>query len=88
MKLKHLFNAGLVLTAVAILIFAAGGPALAKDIRISSCNAMTHPQNVGLTLFQNMVQQETGGKLKVKIYPNSQLGGERESVEQVKKQNP
>jgi len=84
LKLKHLFNAGLVLAAVTILIIAGGGPVLAKDIRISSCNAMTHPQNVGLTLFQNMVQQETGGKLKVKIYPNSQLGGERESVEQVK----
>jgi TRAP-type C4-dicarboxylate transport system substrate-binding protein len=84
LKLKHLFNTGLVLAAVTILIIAGGGPVLAKDIRISSCNAMTHPQNIGLTLFQNMVQQETGGKLKVKIYPNSQLGGERESVEQVK----
>jgi len=78
-------------TLCAIFVIAAfslfllwGGPAQAKDVRISSCNAMTHPQNIGLTVFKEMVEKGTNGQLTVKIYPNSQLGGERESVEQVK----
>ncbi len=73
-----------IIMAIAALVFFGVLPVQAKDVRISSCNAMTHPQNVGLSLFQVMVENGTNGALKVKIYPNSQLGGERESVEQVK----
>lgn len=54
------------------------------EIRISGCNSMEHPQTLGLSLFKTLIEEETGGKIQVKIYPNSQLGAERESVEQVK----
>ncbi|MDI3522563.1 MAG: hypothetical protein PWP43_745 [Bacillota bacterium] len=53
-------------------------------IRISVCNSMTHPQTIGLSLFKKIVEEESGGAIQVAIYPNSQLGGERESLEQVK----
>lgn len=53
-------------------------------IRISVCNSMTHPQTIGLSLFKKIVEEESGGAVQVAIYPNSQLGGERESLEQVK----
>lgn len=54
------------------------------DIRISACNSMDHPQTIGLSLFKDIVEKESKGNITVKIYPNSQLGAERESVEQVK----
>lgn len=54
------------------------------DIRISACNSLDHPQTIGLMLFKDIVEKESGGNLTVKIFPNSQLGAERESVEQVK----
>lgn len=54
------------------------------DIRVSACNSMEHPQTLGLELFKRVLEEESGGKITVKIYPNSQLGAERESVEQVK----
>ncbi|HCL78570.1 MAG TPA: ABC transporter substrate-binding protein [Synergistaceae bacterium] len=56
----------------------------AKPIRISLCNSETHPQSIGLQLFKELVEKQTNGELKVNLYYNSQLGGERESVEQVK----
>ncbi len=84
MKLKKTWLPLFIIMAIAALVFFGVLPAQAKDVRISSANAMTHPQNVGLILFKNMVENGTNGALKVKIYPNSQLGGERESVEQVK----
>lgn len=63
-------------------------PAPAKKgsvkIRISVCNSMEHPQTIGLGIFKQYVEEQTNGAIEVAIYPNSQLGGERESLEQVK----
>ncbi len=56
----------------------------AKVIRVSLCNSETHPQSLGLQLFKKLVEEQTKGELTVNLYYNSQLGGERESVEQVK----
>ena len=53
------------------------------EIRISACNSLDHPQTLGLGVMKEYVESKTGGKVKVKIYPNSQLGAEIESVEQV-----
>ncbi len=68
-----------------ILVFTISGTAFAaKTIRVSLCNSETHPQSLGLQLFKTLVEEQTNGELQVNLYYNSQLGGERESVEQVK----
>ena len=59
----------------------AGSPIKA---RISLCNSETHPQSIGMQLFKKYVEEKTKGQVQVALYYNSQLGGERESVEQVK----
>lgn len=38
-------------------------------------------QNQGYNLFAELVSERTDGRITVEIYPNSQLGGEREMVE-------
>ncbi len=53
------------------------------EIRISACNSLDHPQTLGLGVMKEYIESKTGGKVQVKIYPNSQLGAEIESVEQV-----
>ena len=53
------------------------------EIRISACNSLDHPQTLGLGVMKEYIEDKTDGKVKVKIYPNSQLGAEIESVEQV-----
>jgi tripartite ATP-independent transporter DctP family solute receptor len=62
------------------LVFAA--PAV--KVRVSLCNAPTHPQSIGMQVFKKYVEEKTKGEIQVGLYYNSQLGGERESVEQVK----
>ena len=73
------------LAFVLVLAFSMSGVAFAaKTIRVSLCNSETHPQSLGLQLFKKLVEEQTKGELMVNLYYNSQLGGERESVEQVK----
>ncbi len=43
--------------------------------------ALTHPVHVAMLFLANRVKEKSWGKLPVDIYPNSQLGSERESVE-------
>jgi tripartite ATP-independent transporter DctP family solute receptor len=74
----------LILVVALALVLALDSAWAGTRVRISSCNAMTHPQNLGLQLFKELVEKETKGKYEIQIFPNSQLGGERESVEQVK----
>ncbi len=53
------------------------------EIRISACNTMDHPQTLGLLLMKQYIEDKTGGDVQVHVFPNSQLGAELESVEQV-----
>ncbi len=53
-------------------------------IRVSHCDPTTVPQHLGFEMFKKIVEEESGGAIQVKIYPATQLGGERESLEQVK----
>lgn len=53
-------------------------------IRISHCDPTTVPQHLGFELFKKIVEEESNGAIRVSTYPATQLGGERESLEQVK----
>lgn len=62
---------------------------------LSSCNELSnqkvvylahtlptsHPVHKGMEVFAEKVKEESEGKLKVKIFPNGQLGSEREVLE-------
>jgi len=41
----------------------------------------THPVHKGVLEFQKVLEQKSGGNLKVKIFPDAQLGSEREVLE-------
>ncbi len=76
----------ILLTLVIILMVVISSTVFAAPmkIRVSVCNAPSHPQNIGLEIFRQYVEAKTDGQVTVAVYPNSQLGGERESVEQCK----
>jgi len=76
----------MVVMVVACTFLFSGMALGAKTIkaRVSLCNSPTHPQSIGMELFKNYVEEKTDGAIKVALYCNSQLGGERESIEQVK----
>ncbi|NYZ17075.1 DctP family TRAP transporter solute-binding subunit [Azospirillum sp. RWY-5-1] len=70
---------GLLLSALA-----GAGIAQAADeivIRAGHGTQTAHPSHLGLVKFQELVAAKTNGKVKVQIYPDRQLGEEREMVE-------
>nr|WP_072514110.1 TRAP transporter substrate-binding protein [Ndongobacter massiliensis] len=50
-------------------------------IRVGHVLAPTHPYNLGLLKFAELVEEKTDGKVKVDVFHSSQLGNERDMVE-------
>lgn len=63
---------------------AESGSSQKVNIRISACNSLDHPQTLGLQVMKEYVEKESKGNVTVEIFPNSQLGDELSSVEQVR----
>ena len=75
-----------VILATLLAVIAISGCAFAApkyNIRISACNSLTHPQTLGLFVMKQYVESRTKGDVSVKVFPNSQLGSEEESLSQV-----
>ena len=53
-------------------------------IKLGYGHSLQHPYHQGALLFKDMVEKGTQGRIKVNLYPNSQLGTESEMTEQVK----
>ena len=74
-----------VLTTIALstaMLFAAGSSS-AADIKERSAkfpivNAIDHPQGLGAQKFVEVVDKKSGGKIKIKVFPNGTLGGEQQ----------
>ncbi|KJE26562.1 TRAP transporter solute receptor, DctP family protein [Geobacillus kaustophilus] len=57
----------------------------AKVIKVANYFAEEHPQNIALReKFKKIVEEKSGGSLKVQIYPNSTLGAEKEFYDGVR----
>lgn len=70
----------LLISAAVGLAFA--GAAQAQTVIKAGHGAQTgHPTHFGLQKFAELVAAKTGGKVKVEVYPDRQLGEEREMVE-------
>ncbi|MDK2933483.1 MAG: TRAP-type transport system periplasmic protein [Clostridiales bacterium] len=54
-------------------------------LKIANYFAESHPQNIALKeVFKPMVEKETNGAIEVQIYPNNQLGAEKEFIDGTK----
>jgi TRAP-type C4-dicarboxylate transport system substrate-binding protein len=68
------------LSAAAVLAF--GSAANAQTVIKAGHGAQTgHPTQFGLVKLAEIVAAKTGGKVKLEVYPDRQLGEEREMVE-------
>lgn len=50
-------------------------------LKISHNNDKTHPVHLSMQHMADEVKQLTNGEVVIRIYPNSQLGSQRESME-------
>ncbi|HTJ05895.1 MAG TPA: TRAP transporter substrate-binding protein [Caldimonas sp.] len=72
---------GLLALAAAGLI---AGPAVARDFRSAEVHAKDFPTNQAVMYMSEQLSKATGGKDKIKIFSDSALGSEKDTVEQVK----
>lgn len=52
-----------------------------KKLKLAHALTETHPVHLAMVEFANEVKEKTNGKIEVLIFPNGQLGGEREITE-------
>lgn len=87
-KGKLMTKIGILLLAVFTFIAFFGSPLWAAPITIKFAHGMPPDEEEalhrGVVIFKKMVEQKTAGRVKVDIYPASQLGKEREQFEGVK----
>lgn len=78
-KVRYLLSSCL----AALVTFVGAGGALAETIilRAGHSATVTEPYHKGLERFAEIVAERTGGKVKVEIFPNNQLGNEKEMIE-------
>ncbi|WP_331376270.1 TRAP transporter substrate-binding protein [Sinorhizobium chiapasense] len=66
------------------LALLAGGPAEAEirdqAIKFASANNKGHPQVTGMEKFAELVNEKSGGKINVKLFPGGTLGGDVQTV--------
>ena len=77
---------GFIITSIMIVAIMAAAPAMAQKFtcKISLIHAEDLYKDSGYptaVVFKNIVEAQTGGDIKVAIYPNSQLGNETEAME-------
>ncbi|MBZ5749653.1 TRAP transporter substrate-binding protein [Metabacillus rhizolycopersici] len=59
----------------------ASGDENSVTLRLAHNQSETHPVHKSLVEFAKLVEEKTDGSIKVQLYPNGQLGSEREVIE-------
>ena len=70
--------------AVAIGIALATLPATARDFRVAETQVPDYPTVQGLNHMAKLLDERSKGRLKLKVFANSALGTERDTIEQLK----
>jgi tripartite ATP-independent transporter DctP family solute receptor len=80
-------SAALVLAgfASAITLLSADATAAAKFVGRMSIEVQEgHPKQIAMERFAKLVSERTNGEVEIKVFPNSQLGGELETAEGIR----
>jgi tripartite ATP-independent transporter DctP family solute receptor len=75
-------NIAAVIAATALCVIGAG--AQARDFRSADVHAKDYPTNMAVKYMGDQLSKATGGKDNIKVFGDSALGSEKDTVEQVK----
>ena len=70
--------------AAALAIAALALPLSAKEFRSSDVHPEDYPTVMAVKYMSDIIKQKTGGKDSIKVYVNSTLGSEKDTIEQTK----
>ena len=94
---RNLVRCVFFLLVITFTLFMVASPALSKkvikigsydpplELTMDKTNGNYASTNVKAQVFKTLFEGATGGRFEVKIYPNAQLGNDREGLEMVKK---
>lgn len=77
--IRHFFRTCAVAAAIALAL-----PALARDFRVAETQVPDYPTVEGVKYMGKLVEERSKGRLKLKVFANSALGTERDTIEQLK----
>jgi tripartite ATP-independent transporter DctP family solute receptor len=77
-------NMRLTRLAAALCAAAITLPAAAKEFRSADVHPEDYPTVMAVKYMSDIIKQKTGGKDSIKVYTGNQLGGEKDTIEQVK----
>jgi tripartite ATP-independent transporter DctP family solute receptor len=78
--MKHYWQKAIV-AAVAVAL---AGVSYAKEYRSADVHPEDYPTVMAVKFMSDYIKQKTGGKDSIKVYTGNQLGGEKDTIEQVK----
>jgi tripartite ATP-independent transporter DctP family solute receptor len=79
-------KSGVFLAVVAACMILLAGTAFAKTVefKFAHSGSLEHQYHIGAEQFKKLVEEKSGGEMKVTIFPQAQLGGERDLAEGVR----
>jgi TRAP-type C4-dicarboxylate transport system substrate-binding protein len=89
-KRRKMTKLGIVLLIAGICVAPVFAPAATeqaaatKTIKLGTSRADDHPTTLGAKEFARIVEEKTGGRYKVEVYPNDMLGNDAEMFAQLK----
>ncbi len=66
---------------LALFLFACGSSNKEKVLKLAHGLDVSHPVHKGMAYMAERLEQKSGGRLTIQIYPSQQLGSERQCVE-------
>ena len=83
--LRKILFVFIALALVTTIAFVSGGEETKKVImKLSSVLPESHPTNLAMVFFADEVNKRTNGEIEIQVFPNSQLGEQRDALEGLK----
>ncbi|MEJ2095755.1 MAG: TRAP transporter substrate-binding protein [Deltaproteobacteria bacterium] len=84
--MKKIIVGGLFALAALVLLFSPGPAKAAGEylFKYSNSQSDTHPRSVSMYFFKDLVEEASGGRIKVELYTSGVLGKEAEVLDMVK----
>jgi TRAP-type transport system periplasmic protein len=76
----HILLGSLLLGGMALASGQAEAQISERTLRWAQQNSLEHPQGLGAKKFAELVESKSGGKIKVRVFPSGQLGGDLPNV--------
>jgi tripartite ATP-independent transporter DctP family solute receptor len=70
--------------AVCIALLAAPGPAGTREFRVADTQSEDYPTVQALMFMARVVEERSGGRLRIRVFHSRQLGEEKETIEQTR----